>query len=79
MGNMRTSHALQFTEQQQRDLDSAEATPTKIVDPRTNAAYVLVPAAEYEAVRDLIEDERRQTAIRSVALRNAVGRMNEAQ
>jgi hypothetical protein len=70
---------IQLTEQQQEVLDSAGATPPQVVDPRTNSSYVLVPANEYEAVREVLEDERRQAAIRSVALRNAVGRMNEAQ
>jgi hypothetical protein len=36
-----------------------------------------VPAAEYEAVREVLEDEQRQRAIGAVALRNAAGRMNE--
>jgi hypothetical protein len=68
---------IQLTEQQQRVLDSAGVTPPQIVDPRTNAAYVLVPADEYETVREIIEDERRQAVLRSIALRNAAGRMNE--
>jgi PHD/YefM family antitoxin component YafN of YafNO toxin-antitoxin module len=70
---------IQLTEQQQEVLDSAGATPPEVVDPRTNSSYVLVPASEYEAVREVIEDERRQAAIRTVALKNAAGRMNEAQ
>jgi hypothetical protein len=68
---------IQLTEQQQQVLDSSGGTPPQVVDPRTNEAYVLVPATEYEAVREVIEDERRQAALHSVALRNAVGRMNE--
>lgn len=68
---------LQLTEQQQRTLDSAGAVPPQVVDPRTNAAYVLIPAAEYEAVREILEDERRQRAIRLVGLRNAASRMGE--
>jgi hypothetical protein len=68
---------IQLTEQQQEVLDSAGATPPQVVDPRTNTEYVLVPAAEYETVREILEDERQQEAIQKVALRNAVGRMNE--
>jgi len=30
---------------------------------------------DYEAVREMLEEERRQKAIRAVGLRNAVGRM----
>jgi len=70
---------IQLTEQQQEVLDSAGAIPPQVVDPRTNSSYVLVPADEYEVVREIIEDERRQGAIQAVALKNAVGRMNEAQ
>lgn len=69
---------IRLTEQQQRDLDSAGVTPPQVIDPRTNTSYVLVPAAEYEVVREMLEDELRQRAVREVALRNAVGRMNEA-
>lgn len=69
---------IQLTEQQQQALDATETAPPQFVDPRTNAAYVLIPAAEYETVREILEDERRQRAIHTVALRNAVGRMNEA-
>ena len=36
---------------------------------------MLLTEAEYEVVREIIEDERQQRAIREVALRNAVGRM----
>jgi len=68
---------IELTEQQQRALDSAGSTPPQVVDPRTEAEYVLIPAAEYESVREIIEDERQQKAIRSVAFKNAVGRMNE--
>jgi len=69
---------IQLTAQQQKDLDSAGAAPLTVVDPRTNASYVLIPTDEYESIRDLVEDDRRQSAIHRIALRNAVGRMNEA-
>jgi hypothetical protein len=69
---------IQLTEEQQQAIDSAGATPPQVVDPRTNAAYILIPADDYETVREIIEDERRQKAIRRVALRNAVGRLQEA-
>jgi hypothetical protein len=36
-----------------------------------------VPEVDYEAVRELPEEERRQQAIHAIALRNAMGRMNE--
>jgi hypothetical protein len=69
---------IRLTEQQQQVLDSADAQPPQVVDPRTNAAYVLIPLTEYEAICEIVEDERRQRAIRAVALRNAGRRMDEA-
>lgn len=69
---------IRLTEQQQRALDSTDAELPQVVDPRTNAAYVLIPLTEYEAVREIVEDERRQRAIRAVGLRNAGRRMDEA-
>lgn len=63
--------AIRLTEQQQRALDSTDAELPQVVDPRTNAAYVLIPLTEYEADREIVEDERRQRAIRAGGLRNA--------
>ena len=69
---------IHLTPQQQQVLDtqSSELLP-RVVDPRTNVAYVLVPEADYDAVREVLEDERRQRAIRAVALRNAAARMED--
>lgn len=69
---------IRLTEQQQHALDSTDAELPQVVDPRTNAAYVLIPLTEYEAVREIVEDERRQRAIREVGLRNAGRRVDEA-
>jgi hypothetical protein len=69
--------SIELTEQQQHSLDLEAQTPPRVIDPRTNAAYYLVPAPDYEAVRELLEEERRQKAIRAVGLRNAAGRMGE--
>lgn len=69
---------IRLTEQQQRALDTADIQPPQVVDPRTNAAYVLIPLTEYEAVREIVEDERQQRAIRDIGLRNAGRRMDEA-
>jgi hypothetical protein len=70
--------SIELTEQQQQALDALPEEALRIVDPRTRAIYVLVRAEEYEGIREILEEERRQKAIRAVALRNAVGRMNEA-
>lgn len=69
---------IRLTEQQQQALDSTDAQPPQVIDPRTNQAYALIPLTEYEAVREIVEDERRQRAIRAVAIRNAGRRVNEA-
>lgn len=69
--------AIRLTEQQQRALDSTDAQPPQVVDPRTNAADVLIPLTEYDAVREIVEDERQQRAIRAVALRNASRRSHD--
>ncbi|HVR75839.1 MAG TPA: hypothetical protein VMT52_16020 [Planctomycetota bacterium] len=66
-----------LTPEQQQALDTSREDPPLIVDPRTNAAFVLLPADEYEAIREILEDERRLKAIRAVGLRNAAGRINE--
>ena len=70
--------SIRLTEQQQRALDEMHGGPPRLVDPRSNEAYVLLPLAEYEAVREIVEDERRQRAIRAVALRNAGDRAKRA-
>jgi hypothetical protein len=49
----------------------AEEVSVSVVDPRTNAGYVLVPISEFETAREISEDDRRQRAIRRTALRNA--------
>lgn len=68
---------IELTEKQQETLDSAGEVPPKVIDPRTRTAYVLIPARDYEFVREVLDDERKQRVIRQVALRNAIGRMDE--
>jgi len=69
---------IELTPQQQQALDTQEEESPRVIDPRTNTVYVLVPEVDYEAIRELLEEERRQQAIHKVALRNAAGRMDEA-
>jgi len=66
---------VELTESQQQALD-AEGSP-RLIDPRTKHAYVLVPAEDYETVREVLEEERWRGSLQKTALRNAVGRMNE--
>ncbi len=70
--------SIQLTPQQQKALDTQEDGPPRVIDPRSNTTYILVPEVDYQAFRELLEEERRQQAIHGVALRNAAGRMNEA-
>ena len=68
---------IQLTPQQLEALDVGEGELPRVVDPRHNVSYVLVSEAEYETVREALEDEQRQQSIRATALRNAIGRMGE--
>lgn len=70
--------SIELTAQQQQALDALREAVPRVVDPRTNATYVLVPEEEYQAICEILEEERQQQAIHAVALRNAAGRMNEA-
>jgi len=68
---------IELTPEQQQALDNYGKSPQRIIDPRTHISYVLVPEVEYEAMRELLEDEQREQAIHAVALRNAGGRLDE--
>lgn len=68
---------IQLTPLQLPALDAREGGAPRVIDPRNNVAYVLVSEADYETVREVLEDEQRQRSIHAVALRNAIGRMDE--
>ena len=70
--------SIQLTRQQQQALDAKEDSPPRVIDPRNNTTYILVPEVDYESIRELLEDERRQQAIHAIALRNAAGRLNDS-
>ena len=69
--------SIELTPQQQQALDTKEESPPRIIDPRTNTTYILVPEVDYESIRELLQEERRQQAIHAVALRNAAGRIDD--
>lgn len=69
--------SIQLTPQQQQALDIQETSLPRVIDPRTNTAYVLIREADYAAIQEILEEEGRQQEIHAVALRNAAGRMNE--
>lgn len=48
---------MHLTEEQHRAIEAAQGRPVEIVDPRTNRIYVLVPAEEYQRVRELRSHE----------------------
>jgi hypothetical protein len=66
-----------LSQEQQQAIDQSPEHLLCLTDPRTSAAYVLMPAAQYESVRDVLEDERLQRTVRQVALRNAAARAGE--
>jgi hypothetical protein len=70
--------SIELTPEQQQALDNQGRSAQRVIDPRTDTAYILVPEVEYEAMRELLEDERREQVIHAVALRNAASRLDEA-
>jgi hypothetical protein len=69
--------SIELTPQQQKALDTKEESPPRVIDPRTNITYILLPEVDYESIRELLQEERRQQAIHAVALRNADGRIDD--
>ena len=51
--------------------------PPLVVDPRTKAECGLIPASEHNADHEIVEDERQQSGIRAVALRNVARHLAE--
>ena len=43
---------IELTEQQVKALESQQATPPRIVDPRTKETFVLLRADEYERLKE---------------------------
>jgi len=69
--------SIQLTPQQQDALDNQPESPPRVIDPRTNTSYILLREVDYESIRELLEDERRQQSIHEIAIRNAAGRVDE--
>ncbi len=69
---------IELTEQHLNELAVPTGTLPRVINRRTNAVYVLVPVEEYEAIREILEDEREQRAIPAVADKNALHRADEA-
>ncbi len=62
---------IQLTPQQQRALDTQETSLPRIIDPRTNTAYVLVREADYLA--ELLPTDDLHTAISMILPLSDVG------
>jgi hypothetical protein len=69
--------SIELTPQQQHALDTKEESPPRVIDPRTNITYILLLEVDYESIRELLQEERRQQAIHAVALRNVAGRLDD--
>lgn len=63
--------------EQQQALDQSADHLLHVTDPRTSAAYVLIPVEQYETVCEVLDDERTQKAVHAVAMRNAVARASK--
>jgi len=63
---------IELTQQQQQAIDNAGDEPVSVIDPRTKTEYIMVPAVDYDSVREALEDDRIQRAIRSTAHTNAI-------
>jgi hypothetical protein len=46
-----------LTDQQARELEKREATPVRVVNPRTNDNYVLLPVSQYEQLKEQVYDD----------------------
>ncbi|MFZ1936302.1 MAG: hypothetical protein WCB27_02195 [Thermoguttaceae bacterium] len=69
---MNTATSVPLSPEQQQALDQSAGHLLYVTDPRTSAAYFLIPADQYESVREVLEDKQVQQAVRSTAMRNAV-------
>ena len=50
-----------LTDEQQRELDEAPDALARLIDPRTNAEYVLIRADAYERIEQLMAIDPRDT------------------
>jgi hypothetical protein len=48
---------IELTEQQLHELEMPEATPPRVVNPRTNETFILLPVGEYERLKEQEYDD----------------------
>lgn len=51
-----------ITPEQRRAIEVAGGGPLRLEDPQTGQVYVVLKAEDYEAVRELLEEEREKAA-----------------
>jgi hypothetical protein len=57
---------IELTEEQQRILETRPEWPARVVNPRTQETYVLLPGEIYERVRALLEEEDEIASVREM-------------
>jgi hypothetical protein len=70
-------NGIELTEAQQQALDSEQDGPPRLIDPRTQGTYVLVKVEDYQNLRASWEEDQLYKCARTVALKNAIGRVEE--
>lgn len=65
--------AIELTTDQQRQIDAANDKPAEVIDPRGHRRYRLVPAEEYESLKD----DRDQAALRQASTKTLAARLRE--
>ena len=56
--------SIELTAQQQQALAQGQEFPPRVVNPRTQETYVLIPAELFERVRAVLEDEDEIASVR---------------
>lgn len=64
---------IQLTDEQCQALDTDNERPHRIVDPKTQMTYLLIPAEEY--YREALEDQQIRTILDTFGIQGAIDRM----
>ena len=62
---------IELSEEQRQAVDAQSAEPVRLIDPRTNAAYFLVRAEEYQRHKAMLDEEEQEAAERTAWLASA--------
>ncbi len=63
--------SIELTEELRQAVDAQSEEPVRLVDPRTSAAYILLPAEEYARMKALLDEEEEDAAMRKAWLESA--------